>query len=351
MTLDPETVGKVHAARTTGAMADLSGRGRLRLTGRDRAPWLQGLVSNDVLSLAEGQGLEAALMNLQGHLLSFLRVFALPDALLIDCPGPTEKRVLTTLDQYLMMEQVEIEDVTESTRLFTLQGPKAWAALAALLGAPLSLPPWGVVETGWGGGTLVIARVTHTGEDGYDLFVPDALAEDALDALLGCMAGVRCVNLDEAALELLRLEAGIPAWGAELSESVVPLEARLDRAISRTKGCYVGQEIIARIDARGQVNNQLVGLDGGTASFAAGLPIRLPGADRALGRVTSAGHSPTLDRMIALGYLRREYAQPGTEVAIGGPEGEIAARVAALPFVPWHFPRPIYGEAVGGEGS
>lgn len=356
-----DTAIQALAARASVGLADLStARGRLRLTGRDRAAWLQGLVANDLLSLPVGQGMEAAVMNVQGHLLSLLRIFALPEALLIDLPGPTCGRILTMLDQFLIMEQVEIEDRTDATRLYSVQGPRAADAVAAALGAAPDLPAWGVAELDWQGAALVVARVTHTGEDGYDLFAPLPQAERLRAALAGAVAALGGSLLADDALDLLRLEAGIPAWGRELTEAIVPLEAHLDRAISRTKGCYIGQEIIARIDARGRVNRVMVGLQLPTlpAGEVGPAEIFADGSERPVGRVTSTGHSPALEVPVALGYLRREHAAPGTAVRIapsaapGGAEAEtIEARVVALPFVPWRFPRPIYGEDEGAGGG
>jgi folate-binding protein YgfZ len=207
-----------------------------------------------------------------------------------------------------------------------------------------------VAEFAWQGARLTIARVTHTGEDGYDIWVSVPAAEAMRDALTeattllgGCLVGGE-------ALDALRVESGIPGWGSELTETAGPLEARLDRAISRSKGCYVGQEIIARIDARGQVNNRLVGLL--LERAAPGDPIQVAGAERPVGRVTSVVHSAALDAPIALGYLRREHEEPGTRLRVGGPDGA-PVRVAALPFVPWRFPTPIYlaGGSRGSEGG
>lgn len=340
MTGDPAK--QVQATRAAVGLCDLSDRGKLRLSGRDRLPWLQGQITNDVLTLPEGRGMEAAVLNVQGHLLTLMRVFALPDALLLDLPAPTKERILATFDRYLILEEVVIEDVTRSLALFSLQGPRAAEALAALVGSAPALPPWGIMEAAWGGAQLLVARTTHTGEDGYDLFVPAALAPSLKEALGASIAPLGGTAVDPEALDLLRLEAGIPWWGRELEEAVVPPEARLDRAISRTKGCYVGQEIIARIDARGQVNTLLVGLAARDRAPRPGdLLFALRDRSRSLGRVTSAGVSPTLYAPIALGYLRREHTEPGTPVIASGEAGEVEVRVRELPFVPWRFPETV----------
>jgi folate-binding protein YgfZ len=344
---------EVRAVRENVGLCAPMGRSLIRISGEDRRTWLQGQISNDVLGLPDGQGFEAVILTVQGHLLSHLRVFALPDALLLDLPAATTERVLKTLDRYLILEQVEIEDVSGSFRLFSLQGPRAVQVVERLPGGIASLAPWGVVEVEGDGAPLIASRVSHTGEDGFDLFVPTdgaAELEGRLRAeVLACGGAV----VGDAALEVLRIEAGIPIWGRELDESIVPLEARLDHAISRTKGCYVGQEIIARIDARGQVNNLLVGIrPEGTVARSSRMagshpaPGRAGGevvpawgdtlvsGERAVGRVTSATFSPTLGAPIALGYLRRQFVAPGTPIAIRSTSGDAPAHVAALPFVP-----------------
>jgi folate-binding protein YgfZ len=322
---------EVKAVRERVGLCTPPGRGLIRLTGADRRTWLQGLITNDVLDLPEGDVFEAVILTVQGRLVTHLHVSALPDALLLDLPDATRERVLATLDRYLILEEVEIEDVTDRYRLLSLQGPRAAEALTGGIGEG-SLPELGVAELEEDGEPLIVRRVSHTGEAGFDLYVSQTVAaerEAALEVEVVRLGGAR---VGEAALDVLRIEAGIPAWGRELDESIVPLEARLDHAISRTKGCYVGQEIIARIDARGHVNSLLVGLRpdreqvpaAGDALVAEGRPV---------GRVTSAAYSPTLGAPIALGYLRREFTEPGTAVMIRSGSGDSPARISALPFV------------------
>jgi folate-binding protein YgfZ len=348
---------EVRAVREAVGLGDLSARGKLRFVGRDRRTWLQGQITNDVLRLPDGEGLYAAILNIQGHMLTDLRVFALPEALLADLPAETKERIVKTLDRYLIMEQVEIQDVTDALRLFSLQGPRAAALLGATLEEVPPLPPWGVAEVAWRETTLTVARVTHTGEEGYDLFVPAAQAAALWETLAGALPAHDGALVGQEALEVLRLEAGIPWWGRELDESIVPLEARLERAISMKKGCYIGQEIIARIDARGHVNNLLVGLrpEGEGTGGGSSLPARgdaLVVGERVVGRVTAAAYSPALQAPIALGFLRREFTEPGTLVTIRTASAEQPARVASLPFVPARFGSPGAGSPpTSGEGG
>ncbi|MBI3912175.1 MAG: aminomethyl transferase family protein [Armatimonadetes bacterium] len=319
-------------------LIDLSHRGKFRLVGRDRRTWFQGMITQDVVRLPDGRGAYAALLNPQGHMLSDLRVFALPDFLLVDVPGATASMFAPHLDHHLIMERVEIQDVTEQYALLSLQGPRSASALATCLGTEVrEMAMWEVRCLECRHVPVICARVTHCGEDGYDLFLP---AEHAA-AFWGHLSVRRPEFAVDAAgweaLNIRRVEAGIPWWGHDLDERIVPFEARLERtAISFSKGCYIGQEIVARIEARGQVNNLLVGLlleDD-----------RLPEpdtpilkADKKAGRITSAVHSPTLNRGIALGFVRRALSTPDTELTVGG-EPSQTVRVAALPFIPHDYP-------------
>lgn len=316
------------------ALIDLSYRGMLRITGRDRRTWLQGLITQDVVALPDGRGAYAAILNPQGQMLSDMRVFALPDMLLCDVPAATAGFVPEYLDRFLFAEKAEIQDVSDELALLSLQGQQACLAIGAAFGLEwVELPTWGVSVEEWDGTPVIIARAPHCGEDGFDMFVP---AERAA-ALYACLAahapqfGFRTVGWQ--AFNLRRIEAGVPWWGHELDNKTVPYEARLQSAVSTRKGCYVGQEIIARLEARGQVNNLLCGftLEGDRVPEP-GEEIHAGG--KKAGRVTSAVRSFQLERVIALGYLRREQSQPGTAVVVRHGDGEQAATVAGLPFVP-----------------
>lgn len=326
------------AIQEGAGLLDLSYRGKFRLVGRDRCSWFQGMISQDVLNLPEGRGAYATVLNPQGHMLSDLRVFALPDSLLVDVPAGTAATFAPHLERYLIMERVEIQDMTEACAVLSLQGPHSAPALSTCLGAAVrDMALWEIRQMECHGVSLLCARVTHCGEDGYDLFLPAEQAPNFWAHL--------CVRRPEFAVEPVgwealnarRVEAGIPWWGHELDERIVPHEARLERtALSATKGCYVGQEIVARIEARGQVNNLLVGLRlEGDSLPQAETPVRSQG--KTVGRITSAVWSPTLKQGIGLGYVRRQVSQPGT-VLSAGEEAPIAGRVAELPFIPNDLP-------------
>lgn len=326
------------ALQEGAALIDLSHRGKLRITGRDRRTWLHGQVTQDINGLPEGRGAYATILNAQGHMVTDLRVYAVPDALLASTPAGTEVPIPEYLDRFLIMERAEIEDLTEGWSLLALLGPVSPCALGAILGDEITkLEMWGIAASRYHDETLYVSRIPHSGEDGFELYVPGHLAAALWADLCQHRAHFAVHSVGWQALNVRRVEAGIPWWGQELDPSIVPLEARLEHGISFKKGCYVGQEIIARIEARGHVNNLLGGffIDGETLPEK-GAEIRHGG--KKVGRVTSAVRSVKLDRPIALGYLRREHHAPGTRVEAVSGEDTVPLEVTPLPFVPHDYP-------------
>lgn len=324
------TNAEYEAVRRPGSvgLSDRSWRSVLRLTGPDRQTFLQGMVSNDVLALAPGQGCRAAFLDTTGHVLADLRVYALSDALLIETDPRCLRRLAETLDKYLIMEDVEIADISGEMAILSLQGDGALTALARVLSAPVPAPaPLGISEvTPLDSITGLLANRSQDPMPGYDLWLPVADAPGVWETLV--TSGI--VPVGEEAAEMLRVEAGIAAWGHELSETVLLPEAELPDAVSYTKGCYIGQEIIARLQARGHANRALR-----RVLFGPEAPVPHPGdtlhvpedqpdAGREVGRITSAVASPQFDGCpLALAYVRKEYLDSGTplDVQIRQPDG------------------------------
>lgn len=319
-------------------LVDLSFRGKLRITGRDRRTWLHGQVTQDIKRLEDGQVTYATVLTPQGKMVCDMRVAALPDELIIDVPAGTATPIPEYLDHYLIMERAEIEDLTQAWALLSLQGPQSPCAVAAVLGDEATrLPLWGASCVEFHDEPLYLSRIPECGEDGFNLMVPARCAAALWGALSQHRSALAVHSVGWNALNVRRLEAGIPWWGEELGPQIVPLEARLDHAISLTKGCYVGQEIIARIEARGHVNNLLTGfLVDGPAFPERGAEITHEG--KKVGVVSTSAHSLRLHRPVALGYLRRELQEPGTRVQAVAPNGEATLEVTSLPFVPNDYP-------------
>lgn len=311
----------------TAFFADRSDRGRLRLTGRDRQSFLQGMVTNDVAALTPGTGCYALMLDATGHVLADMRVLCAESHLLLDLEPGMAPFVAETLDRYLIMEKCRIADVTgETAQVFLgtrhslesletpgLSGCESWSE-----GQHQVAPFAGVLAT------VAATRLVPGG--GFDIHIDAADKEELLRELRG--AGVTEIAPD--ALETLRIEAGIPRFGADMDARVLaPETGQQARAISFRKGCYIGQEIVARIDARGHANRGFTGFlfESGGDVPAPGTPVTAD--DKEIGRITSSALSLTLNRPIALGYIRREHAAPGTPVTVA----ERPAVVAALPLV------------------
>jgi folate-binding protein YgfZ len=319
------------------ALIDLSARGRVEVSGKDAVQFLNGLITNDVKTLAGGAWMLCAFPNPQGRLLAFARVWRADesDTFLFDTEPATRDAVFKNLERFVLAGDFKVSDTTDRSAQLSVQGTRAASIVGDALGEDVASVARGrvAVVNRWGG-IIVAARATHTGEDGFDLITDADRARALWDALVA--AGARPVGQD--ALEVLRVEAGMARYGADVDASNVVLEAGSDEAVSYTKGCYVGQEIIARIHWRGHVAKRLAGLstedvDDAGASLTPGAKIKTTDASREIGRVSSVVFSPRLRKRIALGVVKYDFLAAGTEVLIEGEQGECRARVVELPFV------------------
>src|SRR4051795_13366052 len=321
------------AARRRAAFIDRSDRGRIVVSGSDRGSYLHGLLTNDTTALRAGTGCYAAYLTAQGRMIADLFVYELGDVILLMLEGGVKDAVMAKLDQFIFGEDVQLGDVTASFAQIAVVGPQAGAVVAAALGtigadALAALPEHGNLRTDWRGGAAIVTRITDIGEPGFDVYVERAQAA----VLTSALAANDAAEMDEATAETLRIETGVPRFGRDMDEETIPLEAGIEsRAISFTKGCYVGQEVIIRVLHRGhgRVARKLVGLMFGPGSAAPSAGEKIAAADRDVGIVPSAAESPALGRPIALGYVHRYYVPPGTSVTIAGQ----LATVTQLPFV------------------
>lgn len=320
------------AARETAGLLDLSFRVQIRMSGEDRVTFLQGMVSNDVRALRPGEGCAAAFLTEQGRIVADLRVYTLETCLLLDVDARIKDKTIEMLSRFIIADDVEMEDLSETQTTLALQGPLSSQVLEAA-GVPVALSkPFQHCEATPAGVSVRIIRVSDTGEDGYELLVPSAQAQSVWQALLqaGTPVGLRPVGL--AALNALRIEAGIPWYGLDMDEGRLVLEVGFEHAISFKKGCYLGQEVVERATARGHVNRKLSGLSvQGDLLPAHG--DKLFHDSQEAGWITSATVSPRLGQPIALGYVRREYLTPGTQLRIDRQGTPVIAEVTALPFL------------------
>jgi len=330
------------AARQRAAFIDRSSRGRIIVSGRDRATYLQGLLTNDIVALKSGQGCYAAYLTAQGRMIADLWVYELGDVILLMVAGDVKDALLARLDALIFSEDVQLGDVTETQAQIAIVGPRAASIVGSLLKSGASgldaLDEHGSVRSDWQGRQVIVTRISDLGEPGFDLYVERGDAAKGTDRqILDALRQHDVAALDDRAAEAIRIEAGVPLFHRDMDEDTIPLEAGIEaRAISQTKGCYVGQEVIVRVLHRGhgRVARRLVGLQLSVGPDASEKSVPDAGAtvradDREIGHVTSATFSPALKRPIALAYLQRDFVQPGTQVSVEG----TLAEVRALPFV------------------
>ncbi len=303
----------------TCGLFDRSERGKLALTGRDAASFLQGQVTNDVEGVAAGDGCYAAFLTPKGKMLGDLRILATGEELLLDTERVALQGLFNMIRRFSIGYDVELHKHTLERGLISLIGPDA-AAIAGALDLPAHEHAHALLSVA---GTGARTRAIRT-DVGVDLLC-DAADTDALRSALED-AGAPAVAA--AAVECLRVEHGRPRYGIDLDDSVIPQEAGLnERAVSFTKGCYVGQETVARLFYRGKPNRQLRGL---RLSAPAELGDSLTFEGRAVGELTSVAESPRFGP-IALALVRRE-APPGTTVAVAADGRALSAEVVELPF-------------------
>ena len=326
-----------HAFLTHAAgVLDLSFRSRLCLTGTDRHRFLNGQVTNQVQRLAVGQGCYAALVTAKGRMVSDLNIYCLTDELLLDFEPGLDRSVTERLEKYIIADDVAVVNVAPHYGLLSIQGPKAGETLAAL-GLGLSAPVQRMSFSASADptlGELYCMNVPRGAAEGFDLFIPVSAVAAVLDKLIQAARQAGGGVCGWQALEMARIEAGMPRYGADMDESNLAPETGLaEQAISYDKGCYIGQEVIARIRTYGQVAKAFRGLL--LPADLAQLPARgekLLHAGHDAGYVTSALVSPAFHRKVALGYVRRECNQPGTELQLATPDGLRPVQVVSLPF-------------------
>ena len=325
----PGPAEQYRAVRESAAVIDRTSVGKAEVEGRDRASFLQGMLTNDVKALAPGQGCAAAFLDAHGKVMALLRVYALADRLLLELPPGLTQKTLLLLDKYLISEKASFEPMDETYAVLSVQGAHAPALLARLTGQPMDLAPHAHVEATLAG---VPARVVQRAEFGARPGFFIWAAPEAIPPLRAELEKAGATPLEPAVAEVLRVEAGEAAYGPDVDESVILPETNLERLVSYTKGCYIGQEVVARVKYRGHVNRALTGLRLEGERVPASGAVVVAG-EREVGRVTSAVRSLGLGAPIALGYVRREHLEPGSEVAVRLDDVLVPARVTPPPFI------------------
>ncbi len=321
------------AVREAVGLVDGSFRGVIEVTGGDRHRWLNGQVTNDVKDLKAGEGKLAALLNVKGHIQADLAVYGLPNSVWVDVQRDRAQPVRDTFDRYIIADDVTAENASERYAHLMLVGQEARALMSEVLGPSVAdLAPWHHMEAWLGTLQLRIIGSRWLGMPGFDVVVSADLADRAWEALmyLGQTRGLLPVGM--AALDLLRVEAGWPWYGVDFDDSNLLMESLTRDHVSFTKGCYIGQEVVIRVEHQGHVNKKLCGL------LISGEVVPTRGAtilsgDRKVGTVSSAVRSPALSRVVALGTVRREVWEPGTKLRIASGDQAIEAEITPLPFI------------------
>jgi tRNA-modifying protein YgfZ len=320
------------AAHERAAFLDRSDRGRIVVSGADRASYLQGLLTNDIAELKPGIGCYAAYLTAQGRMIADLFLYELGDVMLMTLHRDVKDAVLARLDQFVFSEDVQLGDVTGTFAQIGVVGPESAAVVSRLVtgasaDALTSRGEHGNVRAEFAGTPAIVTRTSDVGEAGFDVFV----AADQRDAFMGALRQASIEELSASDAETIRIEGGVPLFHRDMDEETIPLEAGIEsRAISFTKGCYVGQEVIIRVLHRGhgRIARKLVGLRiDGSAVPAPDAVVRA--GDKDIGHVTSATWSPRVNQPIALAYVHRDFVEPGAIVSVNSR----VATVSSVPFV------------------
>lgn len=321
------------------ALGALMPRLPIAVAGGDRATYLQGLLTNDITALTPGSGCYAAWLTAQGRMLTDAHVLESGDLILLDVPASQHGATLERLEQFLFSEDVQVASLATELTSVWAHGPKAASVLQQLLPGLSGLEQWQnyhLEKTTFGEHPVVVVRNDQLMVAGYCVYLPPAARERFTTELRdrGAVDLSRASDDDAAApspaLEAARIEAGYPLFGVDMTEETIPLEAGIEgRAISLTKGCYVGQEVIIRVLHRGhgRVAKRLVALRADDALLPGG---RVVGGGKDVGFITSAAISPALGS-IALGYVHRDFVEPGTVVVVTVDDRTVEATVAARP--------------------
>jgi folate-binding protein YgfZ len=287
---------------------DLSARAKLRVTGADRFRFLNGQITNDLRKANATIAIESCVLNAKGKLNAHIFVAALGESWLIDTEPELRETLGSRLERYVIADDVQIEDVTNEFSLFHVLTDE---------------PPT------CGSGRIVAAR--RFAATGWDVWI-DPARHDAM----GHELASRYLLIDSAAADVMRIEQGLPRWGHELTDEIIPIEANLEqRTIDYEKGCYIGQEVISRIKMSGQTNKRLCGLISlNNTALEFGMKLAAPSAPgKEAGWITSATRSPRIGKEIALGYVKRGFNNPGTNLNALSADAAIPVEVVSLPFL------------------
>ena len=315
-----------NAVRETGAgIWNYAGRGLIEVSGGEAVQFLNGLITNDIAKLEENKWMFAAFPNAQGRLIAMVRVLKKDGKFLFDTGAVTREKVFENLFRFTFAGDFVVHDLSDDFGVLSVQGEKSGEMIEKILGGKLTEENE-IAKFDFNGENVLMIRSEHLSKNGFDLFVPKMVFED----LTKEFETQGAVIIGDEAFEMLRIEQGTPRYGVDMDETNVVLETGIDEAVNFNKGCYIGQEIIARIHFRGHVAKKLTGLifEDAETEIAHGDELKTLD-DKNAGKITSVTFSPKLGKKIALGYVRYAFLEKGTELKVG----EAKAIVVDLPFV------------------
>lgn len=324
------------ALHTSAGLADFSSRGRVIVTGDDRITWLQSIISQDILPLQPGQGRYSTFMDHKGKMLSYFRVFIRPEYAVIEDVGEVGEQTHAALRKFLLYgTKAKMAKGIESQGLLLLSGPKAAGILKEALGVEVeNLASLQSMSFTFEGAEALLAKTEETGMADFELFLPLEALASVWTHLLKTGESVGIKPIGKATLETARIEAGLPRLGPDINDRIVPPEANLEGiAFSLSKGCYPGQEVVARMDTYGSIKRRLVGLViEGTEKDIPEAGAKLFSGTREVGWVSSSTFSPLLQKPIALGFPLRDFTSPTTQLEVETQGNKFSASVSPLPF-------------------
>lgn len=313
-------------ALVSGCGVYRSDRALLSLTGADRVRWLNGMVTNIVRDLGVGHGVYAFVLNPQGHIQADVYAFLRGEDLVVETDAPLREALLQIFDRYIIMDEVEVEDLTSKVRVLGVTGPKAEKVVGEAGWNVPTLSPLQFAELDANGVKAVVVRSDNPCVLSYELWV----AAEEFESMWNRFLGAGAQEIREGALETFRVACGIPKFGVDIRQRDLPQETGQDRALNFSKGCYIGQEIVERIRSRGAVHRMFMGFELEGTPASPGTKVQSDGKD--VGEITSVAALPAENdsRALALGYIRKEFTSPDRALTAG----DARVRVTTLPFLP-----------------
>ncbi len=298
---------------------ELSWRAKLRVSGKDRTRWLNGMITNNIRDLAAG-GLYAFLLNPQGHILGDLYAYNEGESLLLDTDRAQLEKLTSTFKRYIIMDKVELTDLSNELTAIGVTGPKSRDVLRRIGVDASALQPLQVVDAAWNATSFRIVRSDLPAIDSYEIW----LNPTDVSRMWQELAKAGAVPVGSNAVELLRIALGVPCYGQDIRERDLPQETEQARALHFAKGCYIGQEIVERIRSRGAVHRKFTGFRFEGALPENGTKVQADGKD--VGEVTSVASLPLPngELLAGLGYIRREIISQGKQIQVGGSKAAVA---------------------------